>query len=98
MRGLTVQAAADLKFLLTGRDGAQDRMVSIVDYYKEMYNVQVTKPRLVSAYLFIFSLKLTLQPCVAYGQRNYVPLEFVRLEEFNSKLSPTTLDDRQVSP
>ncbi|KAI9636400.1 eukaryotic translation initiation factor 2C 2 [Dioszegia hungarica] len=69
MRGLTVQAAADLKFLLTGRDGAQDRMVSIVDYYKEMYNVQVTKPRL---------------PCVAYGQRNYVPLEFVRLEEFNS--------------
>lgn len=48
MRGLTVQAAADLKFLLSGRDGQPDRMVSIVDYYKEIYNVQVTKPRLVS--------------------------------------------------
>jgi eukaryotic translation initiation factor 2C len=48
MRGLTVQAAADLKFLLSGRDGEPDRMVTIVDYYKEIYNVTVTKPRLVS--------------------------------------------------
>ncbi len=48
MRGLTSQSAADLKFLLEGKEGKADRMISIVDYYKEIYNVQVTKPRLVS--------------------------------------------------
>lgn len=48
MRGVTVQAAADLKFLLTGKDGKADKMVTIPEYYKQVYNVNVTKPRLVS--------------------------------------------------
>ena len=75
MRGLTSQSAADLKFLLNGRDGKEDRMISIVDYFKEIYNVQVTKPRLVGLIQngnFLY-LQLMSQPCVAFGQRNYIP-------------------------
>lgn len=53
-----MQSASELKFLLNGRDGAADKMVSIVDYYKQIYNVTVTKPRL---------------PCVIYGGKNFVP-------------------------
>jgi hypothetical protein len=34
MRGLTSQCAADLKFLLNGRDGRPDRMVSVETYMK----------------------------------------------------------------
>lgn len=58
MRGLTMQSAAELKFLLSGRDGQPDKMVTIVDYYKSQYNMTVTQPRL---------------PCIAYGSKNYVP-------------------------
>jgi len=34
MRSLTTQPASDLKFLLTGRDGGKDRMVTVVAYFK----------------------------------------------------------------
>lgn len=34
MRGLTSQCAADLKFLLNGKDGKPDRMVSVEAYMK----------------------------------------------------------------
>ena len=47
MRGITAQPAGDLKFLLTGKDGKQDKMVTIPEYYKQVHNVTVTKPRLV---------------------------------------------------
>ncbi|RXK35353.1 hypothetical protein M231_07375 [Tremella mesenterica] len=67
-KSLTFQSADELQFLLNGRDGGPDRMVKIPQYFKETYNVTVTKPRL---------------PCVMYGQKNYVPLEFVRISEFN---------------
>ncbi|CAD6584810.1 MAG: hypothetical protein TREMPRED_003962 [Tremellales sp. Tagirdzhanova-0007] len=69
IRGITSQAAADLKFLLSGRDGGVDRMVSVVDYFQQQYNVTTTKPRL---------------PCIAYGQKNYIPMEFVQILPFNS--------------
>lgn len=83
MRGLTTQPAADLKFLLSGRDGKPDRMVSVVEYYKTQYNVTVTKPRL---------------PCVSYGQKNYVPMEFVNLAEFNSIPMLQLTGDQQGQP
>ncbi|KAK1921573.1 eukaryotic translation initiation factor 2C 2 [Papiliotrema laurentii] len=69
MRGLTSQCAADLKFLLNGRDGRPDRMVSVETYMKEQYNYVVRKPRL---------------PCVQYGSKFYLPMECVVLEAFNS--------------
>jgi hypothetical protein len=34
MRGLTSQTAAELKFLLSGKDGKADRMVSVEAYMK----------------------------------------------------------------
>ena len=58
MRGITTQVAADLKFLLNGKDGKPDEMVTIVEYFKRVYNISVNNPRL---------------PCVAFGQRNYIP-------------------------
>lgn len=47
MRGITAQSAADLKFLMAGKDGKADKMVTIPEYYKQVYNVNVSKPRLV---------------------------------------------------
>lgn len=58
LKGLTTQPAETIKFLLTGKDGAADKMVTIVEYYKKTYNATVTKPRL---------------PCVQYGNKNFVP-------------------------
>ena len=49
MRGITAQTAGDLKFLLQGKDGQPDKMVTIVEYFKQVHNVTVTKPRLVSS-------------------------------------------------
>ncbi|OCF58805.1 argonaute [Kwoniella mangroviensis CBS 10435] len=68
MTKISSQPAEALKFNLTGKDGKPDRQVSVPQYYKEVYNRQVTKPRL---------------PCVLYGKNNYIPLEFVKLEPFN---------------
>ena len=45
IRGITSQAAADLKFLLSGRDGGVDRMVSVVDYFQRelsRFSIQLT--------------------------------------------------------
>lgn len=58
LKTLTIQPAEGIKFLLTGKDGAADKMVTIVEYYKKTYNATVTKPRL---------------PCVQYGNKNFVP-------------------------
>jgi len=37
MRGLTSQCAAELKFLLKGKDGKADRMISVEAYMRGMY-------------------------------------------------------------
>ena len=54
MRGVTAQSAADLKFLLAGKDGKADKMVTIPEYYKQVHNVTVTKPRLVSSAVRVY--------------------------------------------
>lgn len=65
---LTSQPADNIKFTLNGKDGQPDRTVSVAQYFQEQYNVRVTRPRL---------------PCVQYG-KNFIPMEFVKLEPFNS--------------
>ncbi|KAK8847412.1 hypothetical protein IAR55_005270 [Kwoniella newhampshirensis] len=67
--GLTRQPAEALRFMISGRDGQPDRQCNVVQYFKEQYNVTVTRPRL---------------PCVKYGKSNFIPLEFVKLEPFHS--------------
>ncbi|WWC67948.1 uncharacterized protein I206_101867 [Kwoniella pini CBS 10737] len=57
---ITTQPAEALKFTLSGKDGKPDRQIGIIQYYKEIYNKQVTRPRL---------------PCVQYGKNNYIPME-----------------------
>lgn len=57
---VTQQAAEDISFILEGRDGQPDRKVNICTYFKEMYGVTVTKPRL---------------PCVAFGKKGHIPME-----------------------
>lgn len=65
---LTSQPAEGIKFTLNGKDGQPDRTVSVAQYFQEQYNTKVTRPRL---------------PCIQYG-KNFVPMEFVRLEPFNA--------------
>ncbi|KAI9636399.1 putative eukaryotic translation initiation factor 2C 2 [Dioszegia hungarica] len=68
---ITAQPAAECKFLLDGKDGKESKMVTIPEYYKQTYNVTLQKPRL---------------PCISFGAggKNKVPLELVRLVEYNS--------------
>ncbi|ORY30401.1 Piwi domain-domain-containing protein [Naematelia encephala] len=71
IKTLTHRPASELSFLLTGRDGKADTKVGVVQYFKTQYNANVTKPRL---------------PCVMdfkYGNNSYVPMEFVKLLDYN---------------
>lgn len=43
---------------MNGRDGAPDRNIGVIQYFKEQYNITITKPRL---------------PCVVYGKNFMVP-------------------------
>lgn len=61
---ITQQPAEDITFVLEGKDGAPDRKLDICTYFKEMYGVTVTKPRL---------------PCIAYGRKGFIPMEVNRL-------------------
>ncbi|WRT64767.1 uncharacterized protein IL334_001701 [Kwoniella shivajii] len=67
--GISPRPAEALKFNVKGEDGNPDKQVGVVQYYQDKYKVKVTRPRL---------------PCVKYGKGNYIPLEFVKLEPFNS--------------
>lgn len=49
LKAITTKPASELTFLLEGRDGRADKMVSIPEYFKQAYNMQVNKPRLVSS-------------------------------------------------
>jgi eukaryotic translation initiation factor 2C len=48
MARIAQQPCGDCKFLLQGRDGQPDKMVTVPEYFQKVHNVQVTKPRLVS--------------------------------------------------
>lgn len=63
---ITQQAAEDITFVLEGREGQADRKVDICTYFREMYGVTVTKPRL---------------PCIAYGRKGFIPMEVSLLSD-----------------
>ncbi|WVR04637.1 hypothetical protein IAU60_001648 [Kwoniella sp. DSM 27419] len=69
MTKITFRRADELKFAIEGTDGSKNRMVTVPQYFKEKYNVTVTKPRL---------------PCIQYGKGSYLPLEFAILLPFHS--------------
>lgn len=72
---ITAKPASEIEFTLSGRDGAPDEKINLAAYYKKVYNKDLRYPRL---------------PCVIYGKKNYVPLEFVDIEPFNG-LPPNKL-------
>ncbi|KAJ9093914.1 hypothetical protein QFC19_008146 [Naganishia cerealis] len=78
---ITAKPANEIEFTLAGRDGTGDVKTNIAQYYRTAYNRDLRFPKL---------------PCVMYGKKNYVPLEFVALEPFNS-LPPGKLTSDQVS-
>jgi eukaryotic translation initiation factor 2C len=43
---------------MQGRDGAPDRRVTVMEYFKQQYNITIRKPRM---------------PCVVYGKNFMVP-------------------------
>ncbi|BEJ14915.1 hypothetical protein CspHIS471_0406820 [Cutaneotrichosporon sp. HIS471] len=69
IKQISQAAAADIRFVMQGRDGAPSKDISIVDYFKEQFNITIRKPRL---------------PCVVYGKNFMVPIELVHLAEFNA--------------
>ncbi|KAJ9121617.1 hypothetical protein QFC22_002237 [Naganishia vaughanmartiniae] len=78
---ITAKPASEIEFTLAGRDGAPDERTNLAAYYKTVYNKDLRYPRL---------------PCVMYGKKNYVPLEFVDLEPFNG-LPPNKLMPDQTA-
>jgi eukaryotic translation initiation factor 2C len=43
---------------MTGRDGAADQSIGLVQYFKQQFNITIQKPRL---------------PCIVYGRNFMVP-------------------------
>ncbi|ORY32296.1 Piwi domain-domain-containing protein [Naematelia encephala] len=79
---ITTQAAQDITFYIQSKGGdLPERRISVTDYWKEYYGTAVTKPRL---------------PCVQYGKKAFIPLEFVHLADWNS-LPPTKLTAEQTT-
>ncbi|WVW82289.1 hypothetical protein I302_104295 [Kwoniella bestiolae CBS 10118] len=78
---VTFQPAEQITFEIQGREGGPGRKITIVDYFREFHHVQVTKPRL---------------PCIQYGKKAFIPLEFVKFERWNS-LPPTKLNAEQTA-
>nr|XP_018267308.1 uncharacterized protein I303_01293 [Kwoniella dejecticola CBS 10117]OBR89466.1 hypothetical protein I303_01293 [Kwoniella dejecticola CBS 10117] len=78
---LTLQPAEAITFDIQGRDGGENRKISIIEYYRLYHHVQVTKPRL---------------PCIQYGKKAFIPLEFVHFAQWNS-LPPTKLNAEQTA-
>ena len=58
LKAISTKPASEIQFLLNGKDGQPDKMVSLTDYFKSTYNKTVTKPRL---------------PAVMFGARNFIP-------------------------
>lgn len=69
IKQISQHSAASIQFVMQGRDGGPSKKISIVDYFKEHFNIIIKKPRL---------------PCVVYGKNFMVPLELVQLAEFNA--------------
>ncbi|WWD21504.1 hypothetical protein CI109_105990 [Kwoniella shandongensis] len=69
VQGFTKADATTLSFNVEGRNGAPDKMTTVQKYYRDQYNLTITRPRL---------------PLVKYGNSKVVPMEFVKLRDFNA--------------
>ncbi|KAK4686283.1 eukaryotic translation initiation factor 2C, partial [Tremellales sp. Uapishka_1] len=78
---VTSHAAEAITFEISEKGDKPTRMISIVEYYKQFHGVVVTKPRL---------------PCIQYGKKTFIPIEFVHLAQFNS-LPPMKLSADQTA-
>jgi eukaryotic translation initiation factor 2C len=58
IKKFTTKSAADISFVMQGRDGAPSQNISIVNYFQQQFNIRIQKPRL---------------PCIVYGKNFMVP-------------------------
>ncbi|GFZ47745.1 hypothetical protein JCM24511_05492 [Saitozyma sp. JCM 24511] len=66
--GFTKKPAFDIRFELEGRNGQPNRMVTLPEYFKIQYNLDLRKPRL---------------PCAILGKTTMIPMEFIQVLEIN---------------
>ncbi|WWC86242.1 uncharacterized protein L201_001115 [Kwoniella dendrophila CBS 6074] len=78
---LTLQPAEQITFEIQSRDGGPGEKISVTEYYRQYHSATVTKPRL---------------PCIQYGKKAFIPLEFVKFAQWNS-LPPTKLSADQTA-
>jgi eukaryotic translation initiation factor 2C len=97
IQSVTLQPAEEIFFVMDSKDGTGDQRVSVVQYFKNMYAVEVTKPRLpciqVSQALADRSVEAHTSQ---YGKKSFIPLEFVHLADWNP-LPPTKLSADQTA-
>jgi eukaryotic translation initiation factor 2C len=96
---ITAKPANEIEFTMADRDGTGEVRTNLAAYYKNAYGKDLRYPRLPyvarACPIGIRSLIASSHRCVVYGKRNYVPMEFVDLEPFNS-LPPNKLTSDQV--
>ncbi|KAL1411709.1 Protein argonaute [Vanrija albida] len=68
LKNISNLPASDIRFVVQGQDGAPDKQVGLVQYYKQNHGINLTKPRL---------------PCVVYGKNFMAPFELVHICDFN---------------
>jgi eukaryotic translation initiation factor 2C len=56
--GFTKKPASELRFQLEGKNGEPDRTVTLPEYFKRQYNLDLRKPRL---------------PCAILGSTTMIP-------------------------
>ncbi|BEI91628.1 uncharacterized protein CcaverHIS019_0404480 [Cutaneotrichosporon cavernicola] len=90
---VTSLPAQEIKFTVEGKDGQPERKLNVAQYYHEYYASRLQFPGLPCIQVILLSSNvLTFQ----YGKRAFVPLEFVKIEDFNS-LPPTNLSPDQIA-
>jgi eukaryotic translation initiation factor 2C len=102
---ITVQPAENIIFTMDGKNGEGEQKISIPAYYRQFYSATVTKPRMpcvqvrhsASGYTTADRIADSeLKPQTQYGKKAFIPIEFVRLADWNS-LPPTKLTADQTA-
>ena len=96
---ITAKPASEITFILSGRDGAPYTVTNIAAYFRTAYNINLRYPNLVSRlWNFQRSCLILVNPALcSVRSENYVPMEYIALEPFNS-LPPGKFTSDQVSP
>lgn len=102
---ITAQSAEKIIFTMDGKNGEGEQRITIADYYRQFYSATVTKPRLPCVQVGHSANEYTTADCIAdselkprsqYGKKAFIPIEFVRLADWNS-LPPTKLTADQTA-